>query len=89
MLVARSTGTIWAGELEEIGVEEGAKGLSLELMMVSREKYLDCYTMKIFYDSSSSLILRFTNKSQVELSSYYGVQPSAVVSLEDKHHHNS
>jgi len=69
--VARSTGTIWAGELEEIGVEEGAKGLSLELMMVSREKYFDCYTMKIFYDSnSSSLILRFTNKSQVELSSY-------------------
>ena len=54
MLVARSTGTIWAGELEEIGVEEGAKGLSLELMMVSREKYFDCYTMKIFYDSSSS-----------------------------------
>ena len=71
MFVARSTGTIWAGELEEIGVEEGAKGLSLELMMVSREKYFNCYTMKIFYDSnSSSLILRFTNKSQVELSSY-------------------
>jgi len=55
--VARSTGTIWAGELEEIGVEEGAKGLSLELMMVSREKYFDCYTMKIFYDPSSSSLI--------------------------------